>query len=78
MRCDEKFELFWKDVQKKAANLSIDPPKLPREMVALLRIQECLGGNGTPEFHEDIVSYYRKIYYEALDCITNATTDHFD
>ena len=50
MGCDEKFELFWKDVQKKAANLRIDRPKLPRKRIALLRIQECIGGNGTSEF----------------------------
>ena len=29
-----------------------------------------------PEFYEEIVSYYRKVYYEALDGITNAITDH--
>ena len=34
--------------------------------------------NAAPEFNEDIVSYYRKIYYEASDCITNAITDRFD
>ena len=36
-----------------------------------------LGGNAAPEFDEDIVSYYRKFYYEALDCINNAVTDRF-
>ena len=36
------------------------------------RIDEYLGGNTAPEFGEDIVFYYRKIYYEALDSITNA------
>ena len=39
---------------------------------------ECLGGNAAPVLDEDIVSHYRKIYYEPLDCITNAITDHFD
>ena len=29
-------------------------------------------------FDEYNVFYYRKIYYEVLDCITNVNTDHFD
>ena len=78
MRCDEKFELFWKDGQNKAASLRIDPPKLPKKRKAPSRIEECLGGNAAPEFDEEIVSYYRKIYYEAPDCITNAIIDRFD
>ena len=51
---------------------------LPRKRGGPPRIEECLGGNAAPEFDEDIVSYYRKIYYEALDIITNPITDHFD
>ena len=42
------------------------------------RIKECLGGNVAPEFDEDICSYYRKIYYESMDCITNDTSDRFE
>ena len=78
MRCDEYFELFWKDEQNKAANLSIDSQKLPSKKRAPPRIEECLGGYTAPEFDEDIISYYRKTYYEALDCITNVVTDHSD
>ena len=78
MRCDERFGLFQKDVQNKPANLRIGPSVLPRKRGGPPRIEECLGGNTAPEFDEDIVSYYRKIYYEALDIITNPITDHFD
>ena len=78
MRCDEKFELFWKDRQNKAASLRIDPPKLPKKRKEPSRIEECLGGNAAPEFDEDIVPSYRKVYYEAPDCITNAIIDCFD
>ena len=78
MRSEEKFELCWKDVQTKAANLRIDPPKLPRKGRAPYRIEECLRKNAAPQFDEDTVSYYRKIYNEVLDCITNNITDHFD
>ena len=78
-RCDETLKLIWKDAENKAASLRIDPPKLPRKSRrAPSRIEECVGGNALPEFEEDIISYYRKIYYEAPDCITNAILDRFD
>ena len=41
-------------------------------------IEEHLRENAAPKFDKDNVSYYRKIYYEALDCIAKAITDHFD
>ena len=66
MRCDEKFELFWKDVQNKAANLRFHPPKLPRKMRASYRIEKCLGENAASKFDEYIVFYYRKVYYGDL------------
>ena len=78
MRCDEKFELFQKDVQNKAANLRINLPKLQREKRAPPRFEECFGRNAAPESDVGIVSYYRKIYCESLDCITNAINDCFD
>ena len=78
MRRDEKSELVWKDVQNKAANLCIDLPKLPRKKTVPPRTEECLGGNATPESDKHIVSYNRKVYYEALDYITNAIMDRFD
>ena len=61
-----------KDVQNKAANLCINLPKLPRKKRAPPTIEEYLRGNAAPEFDKDIASYYRKIYHEALDCITNS------
>ena len=73
-----KFELFWKDAQNKAAYLHINPPKLPRKRRASPRIEECLRRNAAPEFDEENVSYYRKILYETLDCLTNGITDYFD
>ena len=77
-KSDEKFNLFWKDVENKAAILDVDPPRLPRKKRVPARIEECLGGSATPEFDDDVVSHNRKIYYEALDCIINAIEDRFD
>ena len=77
-RRDEKSQLFWKNVQNKAANLCIDPPKLPRKKRVPPRIEERLGGNATPGSDKHIVSYNRKVYCEALDYITNAITNRLD
>ena len=65
-------------LENNAANLRIDPPKLLRKRRAPSEIEECLGGNALSGFDKDIASYYRKIYYETLDCVTNAITDCFD
>ena len=62
MRSDEKFNLFWKDVENKAAIFDVDLPRLPRKKRAPARIDDCLGGSGTPEFDGDMVSHYRKTY----------------
>ena len=42
MRCDEEFELLWKDVQNNAAIQSIDSPKLLKKRIALPRTETCL------------------------------------
>ena len=65
-------------LENNAANLRIDPPKMLRKKRAPSEIEECLGGNALSGFDKDIASYYRKIYYETLDCVTNAITDFFD
>ena len=68
--------LFWKDFQNKAVK-RIDPPKLSRKRRTSPGVEQCLGVNSAPEFEKDIVYYYRKIYSEALNCITTAITDRF-
>ena len=49
-----------------------------RKKRAPARIEECLGGSAAPKFDGDVVSHYRKVYYESLDCITNAIKDRLD
>ena len=78
IRWDKKYEPFWNDFENKAANLRIDPPKLPRKRRTPPSIEECPRENAAPEFDEYIVSLLRKIYYEALDRKTNFINDHFD
>ena len=61
MRRDEKFKLFWKDVENKATIFDVDPPRFPIKKRAPARIEECLDGSVAPEFDDDVVSHYRKI-----------------
>ena len=49
-----------------------------RKKRAPVRIEECLGGGAEPEYDDDVVSYYRKIYYGSFGCIINAIEDRFD
>ena len=78
MRSDEKFNLFRKYFENKAAIFDVDPPRLPRKKRGPARIEECLGVSAAPEFDDDVVSHYRKIYYESLGCIINAIEDRLD
>ena len=64
--------------EKKATYIRINPPKLSRKRRATPIIEQCLGINAAPELDQDIISYYKRIYYQALDYITNAITDRFD
>ena len=51
---------------------------MPRKKRSPARIKECLEGSSTPEFDDDVLSHFKKIYYETLDCIINAIEDRFD
>ena len=54
MRSDEKFNLFWKDVENKAAIFDVDPPRLPRKKRVPARIEECLIESAAPKFDDDM------------------------
>ena len=77
MRTDEKCHLFWEDITQKATKLHVDAPILSRKRRAPTRIGEIFCGNAAPEY-ADVTSYYRRIHFETLDCISNAMEDRFD
>ena len=78
MRTDENCHLFWEDVKQKATKLDVDTPKLSKKRRAPARIEEVLGGKAAPEYANDVISDHRRIYFESLDCVINATEDRFD
>ena len=41
-------------------------------------MEECLEESTEPEFDDNVVSHFKKVYYETLDCIINAIEDRFD
>ena len=58
--------------------LDVDAPILSRKRRAPTRIGEIFCGNAALEYANDVTSYYRRIYFEPLDCISNAIEDRFD
>ena len=71
----DQFDLFWKVLTKKAAQLNIDEPILPRKRRAPRRIEI---GESPAEFHGNVISHYRVFYFEALDLIIQCIDDRFN
>ena len=78
LREEAHFNKFWHDTLSETTILEVDKPKLPWKRKAPQRIEEYFTGNASPEFHSDIQSHYRQIYYEALDFATNAIQKRFE
>ena len=74
LRTDDNFALFWSQVTKKATQLNIDEPALPRKRKRTVRYES---GNAAPEFHTSIEGYYRQAYFEVLDVICSTIEDRF-
>ena len=74
LRTDDNFALFWSKVTKKATQLNIDEPALPRKRKRTVRYES---GNAAPEFHTSIEGYYRPAYFEVLDVICSTIEDRF-
>ena len=70
----DNFALFWSKVTKKATQLNIDEPALPRKRKRTVRYES---GNAAPEFHTSIEGYYRQAYFEVLDVICSTIEDRF-
>ena len=75
LRTEEKFKLFWTNIVKKSDELSVDDPALPRRRKTP-RKHEI--GQSTGDFAKDVETYYRVIYYAALDQVTNSIKSRFE
>ena len=74
LRTDDNFALFWSKVIKKATQLNIDEPALPRKRKRTVRYES---GDAAPKFHTSIEGYYRQAYFEVLDVICSTIEDRF-
>ena len=78
IRTDKKCHLFWEDVKQKATKSDIDALKLFRKRRAPTRIEEFFVEKAAPEYPNDVISQYRRIYFESLHCMINGKEDRFD
>ena len=51
---------------------------MSRKRRAPTKIEELFGEKAAPEYANDGIFQYRRIYFKSLDCIINATEDRFD
>ena len=78
MKADENCHLIWEDVKQKVTKIDVDAPQLYRKRKAPTRKEEFFGGKAAPKYTNDVISQYRRIYFESLDCIINDIEDLFD
>ncbi len=74
IRCDEHFCLFGDLLKKRAAELDIDDPKLPRRRKQPKRYDE---NSSTSSFPSTVEEYYKRNYFEALDELVKGIRNRF-
>ena len=75
MRTEESFKMFWSNVTSKACDIEVCDLVLSRKRKVSRRYDIESGEGEHPETVED---FYRVIYSEALDLITNSIENRFD
>jgi len=75
IRSDEQFLLFWDLTKKKATELDINDPKLPRRRKQPRRYDH---GSSVGDFPSSVDDYYKRIYFEALNVIINGIKNRFN
>ena len=75
LRDEDHFKSFFARVIRDQNRYEVDDPTLPRKRTVPQRYRI---GTTSGDFHSDAESYYRQIYYEALDYVVQAVTDRFD
>ena len=75
IRSDANFDLFWSKVTRMATHCEVEDPVLPRRRKRPRRYEH---GSAEGDFASDVKSFYRSIYFEALDLVTSAIKARFD
>ena len=71
----EKFYLFWNLVQKKAGEIDVSEPSLPRPRKVPKRFET---DDAVVHFPATVEGYYHDIYFEVLDLAISSITSRFD
>ncbi|XP_076343198.1 zinc finger MYM-type protein 1-like [Tachypleus tridentatus] len=75
VRNDGNFDKIYEKVHRKAMELNISEPQMPRQKRAPKRFQV---GTGEPSFPSSPKEFYRRQYFEVLDLAINAINRCFD
>ncbi len=74
IRSEEMFKLFWQKTVKRADELDIGQPALPRKRKAPRRLEVGTTAGSSPTSPED---HYRAIYFEAVDTVSTCIGNRF-
>ena len=74
LRQDRKYDLFLVKVDKMAESLEVEKAQLPWKRKLPKRYD---GGLAEGEFYDDLKSYYRQHYFEAIDLAINCIQGRF-
>ena len=75
IRNDESYDNFWKSITEKAKHLDVGEPNLPRRRKIPKRYDD---GSHSGDFHDTPFSFFKQMYFEALDLIVNCIEGRFD
>ena len=74
LRSDSCFDSFWENATAKAQELQLLEPGVPR----VRRPPRRLDDGSNPASFSSPKDYYRKLYYEFIDCIHGEIVGHFE
>lgn len=77
LRTEESYDLFWIKVGTVAGavDINVEEPQLPRQHKTPRRFDDGLTGG---YFHNTPKTFYRQLYYEAIDNIISSLKNRFD
>ena len=75
LRNEDSFDLFWKKINTMAEERDVDEPTLPRNRKRPSRYEES---QAPPHVFSCVETFYRQIYFEALDLIIQSIKQRFD
>jgi hypothetical protein len=76
IRSHQCFDQFWGKMTKRAGDLGVNDPLLPRQRKTPRRFET--GSSDSHTYPETPKDYYKPIYFEAIDLITTCISDRFN